>query len=95
MILVGDLGQLSPIKYKPIYVGNTIGEVLWKEFNIVVTLDKIFRQEGRDPKKHDFWNLLFNIRNYDPILIVNWELLTSIIDINLSLQERNLFDSTI
>jgi hypothetical protein len=30
IILVGDLGQLPPAKDKPLYAGNTIGKVLWK-----------------------------------------------------------------
>ena len=46
IILVGDLGQLLPIKDNPLYASNTAGKVLWKNFNIVVTLDIIFRQQG-------------------------------------------------
>ena len=49
MILVGDLGQLPPVKDKPLYIGNTAGRVLWKYFRKVVTLDTIFRQQGTDP----------------------------------------------
>lgn len=46
IILVGELGQLPPIRDKTQYAGNTIGSVLWKSFNIVVTLDVIFYQQG-------------------------------------------------
>jgi hypothetical protein len=53
---VGDLGQLPPVKDKPLYAGNTTGKVLWKKFNIVVTLDTIFRQQGNDPKQYSFRN---------------------------------------
>jgi len=42
IILVGDLGQLPPVRDKPLYAGNTTGKVLWNKFDIVVTLDTIF-----------------------------------------------------
>ena len=48
IILVGDLGQFPPIRDKPLYVGNTTGKVLWNKFNIVVTLDTIFHQQGNN-----------------------------------------------
>ena len=47
LILVGDLGQLPPVKDKPLYVGNTASRVLWKDFRKVVTLDTIFRQQAQ------------------------------------------------
>jgi ATP-dependent DNA helicase PIF1 len=42
IILVGDLGQLPPVRDKPLYASNIAGKVLWNKFNIVVTLDTIF-----------------------------------------------------
>ena len=30
MILVGDLGQLPPVRDKPLYPSNIVGKVLWK-----------------------------------------------------------------
>ena len=66
MILVGDLAQLPPVKDKPLYVGNTAGRVLWKDFIKVVTLDTIFRQQGTDPNQVKFKRLLANIRNAKP-----------------------------
>lgn len=54
MILVGDLGQLPPVRDKPLYVGNTVGKVLWKQFDTVVTLDKIFRKQGSNEKQSCF-----------------------------------------
>ena len=94
IILVGDLGQLPPVRDKPVYAGKTTGKVLWEKFNIVVTLDTIFQQQGDDPKQSSFQNLLVNIRNADP-LIVDWDLLMSCSDSNLSPEERTLFDLTI
>lgn len=44
IILVGDLGQLPHVKYNPLYADNTARKVLRKNFNIVVTLDIVFRQ---------------------------------------------------
>ena len=93
IILVGDLGQLPPIRDKPMYVGKTTSKVLWEKFNIVVTLDTIFRQQCDDPKQSSFRNLFANIRNACP-LIVDWDLLMSRCDNNLSPEERSLFDST-
>ena len=76
MILVGDLGQLRPVKDKPLYVGNTTGKVLWKYFRKVVTLDMIFHQQGTDPNQAKFKRLLTNIRNANPI-VDDWNLLMS------------------
>jgi hypothetical protein len=91
---VGDLGQLPPVRDKPLYAGNTTGKVLWKKFNIVVTLDTIFWQQGNDLKQYYFRNLLMNIRNVEP-LFDDWELLMSWVDMNLPLEERSLFNSTL
>jgi len=94
VILVGDLGQLPPVRDKPLYVGNTAGKVLWNQFNIVVTLDTIFRQEGNNPNQSRFRDLLTNIRNTDPVFI-DWELLMSRVDVGLSSIERSSFESSI
>jgi ATP-dependent DNA helicase PIF1 len=91
---VGDLGQLPPVKDKPLYAGNTIGKVLWKNFNIVVTLDTIFRQQGNHPRQATFRQLLNNIRNVEPV-IDDWDLLMSRVDMSLPPVERSLFHSTI
>jgi ATP-dependent DNA helicase PIF1 len=94
IILVGDLGQLPPVKDKPLYAGNTAGKVLWKKFNIVVTLDTIFRQQGNDPKQYSFRNLLMNIRNAEPFFD-DWELLMSRAGMDLPIEERSLFNSSL
>ena len=54
VILVGDLGQLSLVKDKPTYAIKTTHNVLWEKFNIGVTLDIIFWQQGHDPKQSSF-----------------------------------------
>ena len=94
IILVGDLGQLPPVKDKPLYAGNTVGKVLWKKFNIVVTLDTIFRQQGNDPKQYSFRNLLMNIRNAEPFFD-DWELLMSRAGMDLPIEEMSLFNSSL
>jgi ATP-dependent DNA helicase PIF1 len=94
IILVGDLGQLPPVKDKPLYAGNTAGKVLWKNFNIVVTLDIIFRQQGNHPRQAAFRQLLSNIRNVEPV-IDDWDLLMSRVDMSLPPVERSLFHSAI
>ena len=62
MILVGDIGKLHPVRDKPLYVGNTAGRVLWKDFRKVVTLDTIFRQQGTYKNQFNFKKLLTNIK---------------------------------
>ena len=48
IILVGDLGQLPPVKDIPLYAGTSYGTALWNTFTTVITLDKIFRQQGQN-----------------------------------------------
>ena len=48
IILVGDLGQLPPVKDKVPYASFRRAKLLWEEFKKVVTLEKIFRQDGED-----------------------------------------------
>jgi hypothetical protein len=91
---VGDLGQLPPVKDKPLYAGNTTGKVLWQNFNIVVTLDMIFRQQRNHPRQATFRQLLSNIRNIEHV-IDDWDLLMSRVDMSLPPVERSLFHSTI
>ena len=63
MITVGDLGELTPFKDKILYGERTTWKFLWELFNIVVTLDKIYRQQGDDRRQTYFHNLLMNIGN--------------------------------
>lgn len=65
LILVGDLGKLPPIKDKPLHEGRIIEKFLWKSFNIVVTLDKIYSKQGDDLRQTYFHNLLTNIINIE------------------------------
>ena len=51
---------------KPIYVGQTITQNLWLNFNIIVTLQTIFRQDGCDPTQIKFHHTLQNMRNTEP-----------------------------
>ena len=92
LILVGDLGQLPPVRDKPLYVGNTTGRELWKYFTKVVTLDTVFRQQGTDPNQVKFKRLLTNIRNANPT-VDDWNLLMSRTDANMDGTESNTFTS--
>ena len=76
LILVGDLGQLSTVRDKPLYIGNIAGRVLWKYFTKVVTLDTVFRQQGTDPNQVKFKRLLTNIRNANST-VDDWNILMS------------------
>ena len=42
IILVGDLGQLLPIKHIPLYAGISHESELWNTFNTIITLKKYF-----------------------------------------------------
>ncbi|XP_059068714.1 uncharacterized protein LOC131859171 [Cryptomeria japonica] len=76
MILVGDLGQLPPVNDKPTYTSNRREKLLWEEFKIVVTLDKIFRQDGENIQQQIFRQLLTNLRDANP-QIDDWKLLAT------------------
>lgn len=91
-MLVGELGQLPLVRDKPPYAGNTIGKVLWNKFNIVVTLDTIFCQQGNNDKQSCFHRVLKNIRNVEPNL-EDWEFLKSRDDMRSHPTERDLFNA--
>ena len=58
IILVGDLGQLPHVSDKPPYVSNVRAKLLWEEFKTIVSLDKVFRQEGESEDQQRFCQLL-------------------------------------
>jgi hypothetical protein len=74
IILVGDLGQLPPVRDKPLYAGNTTGKVLWKNSTLLSLWTQYFHQQGNDEKQSSFHKLLTNIRNVEPILD-DWDFL--------------------
>jgi hypothetical protein len=76
IILVGDLGQLSPVMDKPLYVGATPRRSLWTTFTTVINLETIFRQQGIFGTQSQFRQLLTNIHNATPT-IDDWNLLQS------------------
>ena len=94
MILVGDLGQLPPVRDKPLYAGNTTGKVLWNKFNIVVTLNTIFHQQGNNEKQYCFQRVLNNTRNVEPVVEYS-EFLMSRADMRLHPRERDLFNAAV
>ena len=83
IILVGDLAQLPPVMYIPLYAGSSHGTALWCNFNTIVTLSTVFRQQGNDPSQVTFKNLLTNIRNATTT-IEDWKILVSMTDSFLS-----------
>lgn len=82
IILVGDLSQLPPITDKPTYDSNVHEKLLWEEFKIVVTLDKVFKQEGEGEDQQRFCQLLTNIGDVHPT-IDEWKLLMTRIEASL------------
>ena len=74
MIILGDFGQLPPVKDIRIYAGSSLGTALWRTFDTFVTLKTIFRQQGDSPSQISFLQLLLNLRNETPT-IEDWALL--------------------
>ena len=42
IILLGDFGQLPPVKDIPMYVGSSVGTTLWHTFDTFIMLETIF-----------------------------------------------------
>ena len=76
MILVGDLGQLPPVRDKVAYDSRRWAKILWEEFKILVTLEKVYRKNGEDLEQTKFHQLLTNLRDAKPT-IDDWRLLMS------------------
>ena len=76
MILVRD---------KVAYDSRRWEKILWGEFKIVVTLEKVYRQNGEDLEQTKFRQLLTNLRDAKPI-IDDWRLL-------MSQEKSNIFPS--
>ena len=53
-ILVGDLGQLSPIMDIPTYACDGPAKEVWKTFRTIVTLDIVLRQNGQSNDQKRF-----------------------------------------
>ncbi|XP_059073384.1 uncharacterized protein LOC131874156 [Cryptomeria japonica] len=94
MILVGDLGQLPPVNDRPAYASNRRAKLLWEEFKIVVTLDKIFRQDGENIQQQRFRQLLTNLRDANP-QIDDWKLLMMRTPTNIDVASNSEFENTI
>ncbi|XP_059076823.1 uncharacterized protein LOC131057818 [Cryptomeria japonica] len=94
MILVGDLGQLPPVNDRPAYASNRRAKLLWEEFKIVVTLDKIFRQDGENIQQQRFRQLLTNLRDANP-QIDDWKLLMMRTPTNIDVASNSEFENTV
>ena len=94
IILIGDFAQLPPVMDKPIYVGQSVTQNLWHKFNIIVTLQTIFRQEGCDPTQIKFRHALQNMRNAEPTED-DWKLLMTRTNTHLPPTEQEKFNQAI
>ncbi|XP_059076868.1 uncharacterized protein LOC131031330 [Cryptomeria japonica] len=94
MILVGDLGQLPSVNDRPAYASNRRAKLLWEEFKIVVTLDKIFRQDGENIQQQRFCQLLTNLRDANP-QIDDWKLLMMRTPTNIDVASNFEFENTV
>ncbi|XP_057856401.2 uncharacterized protein LOC131065774 [Cryptomeria japonica] len=94
IILVGDLGQLPPVNDRPACDSNRRAKLLWGEFKTVVTLDKIFRQDGENFEQQRFCQLLKNLRDANP-KIEDWKLLMTRIPPNMDAANNVDFDNTV
>ena len=74
IILLGEFGQLPPIKDIPIYAVSSVGIALWRTFDTFITINTIFRQQGNNHSQNVFHQLLLNLRNATPT-IEDWALL--------------------
>ena len=90
MILIGNLGQLPPVKDTPMYASTSYGGTLWHSFNTVITLKKIYRQNGDDEAQVKFQNLLSNLRNVEPT-IEDWKLLMTRLRSIMFTKELSMF----
>lgn len=61
--------------------------MLWKTFNIAITLDTIFHQQGTSKSQLQFKKILHHIRNVEP-LQDDWETLMTRTNIFLSAKQR-------
>ena len=94
IILVGDLGQLPPVSDKPPYDSNVRAMLLWEKFKTIVTLDKVFRQEGESEDQQRFHQLLTNILDATPT-IDDWKLLMTRIEVSLPQNVKEEFGNNI
>ena len=94
MILVGDLGQLPPVKDRVAYDSRRRAKILWEDFKIVITLEKVYRQEGENLDQNKFRQLLTNIRDAQPT-IDDWKLLMSRTTCNIPKNVNDDFDNNV
>ncbi|XP_059073758.1 uncharacterized protein LOC131874410 [Cryptomeria japonica] len=94
MILVGELGQLPLVNDRPAYDSNRRAKLLWEEFKTMITLDKVFRQDGENIQQQRFCQLLTNLRDANP-KIDDWKLLMMRTPISLDVVSNNNFDNAV
>ena len=88
MILVENLAQLPLVSDRPAYESRGgHAKLLWKEFQTVITLNHIFRQDGKSNEQEIFHILLSNIRDAIPTL-EDWMILMSRCNVDMSFIEN-------
>jgi len=70
------------------------GKLLWQKFTTVITLNRVFRQEGESEDQKRFRQLLTNIRDANPTED-DWKLLMTRTNLNLDPATRDEFDHNI
>ena len=88
------MGLLPPVGGRVAYDSNRREKLLWKEFKIVVTLDKILSQNGENDNQQKFRQLLMNVRNANP-QIDDWRLLMTRTPINIDLLTNLYFENSV
>ena len=88
------MGQLPLVNDRPAYDSNRRAKLLWQEFKTVVTLDKVFRQDGENIQQQRFRQLLTNVRDANP-QIDDWNLLMTRIPIRLDIVSNDDFDKAV
>lgn len=51
---------------RPPYATDRHARLLWQKFRTVITLDRVFRQEGESEDQKRFHQLLINLRDANP-----------------------------
>ena len=78
---------------KPIYASHSTALMLWNTFNVAITLDTIFCQQGHTEPQIQFHKILQNIRNVVPIK-QDWETLMTRTKDNLNEKQNIDFDNS-
>jgi ATP-dependent DNA helicase PIF1 len=101
VLLFGDFAQLPPVGDSPLYSSKVplkplsiAGKDVYLSFNLSITLQRIFRQQGDDLISQHFRDLLLRQRTYS-ITQEDYNLLSTRFSQNLSDEEKHTFRNEI